>query len=42
MKSLQESASAFIESVCAGHAEVIDPAEAVARQARRVLQAKGL
>ena len=31
-----------IESVCAGHAEVIDPAEAVARQARRVLQAKGL
>lgn len=31
-----------IEKVCAGRAEVIDPSEAVARQARRVLMASGL
>ena len=31
-----------IEKVCAGRAEVIDPSEAVARQAKRVLQQKGL
>ena len=31
-----------IERVCAGRAEVIDPSEAVARQAKRVLQERGL
>lgn len=31
-----------IERVCAGRAEVLDPSEAVARQARRVLAARGL
>ncbi len=31
-----------IEKVCAGRAEVIDPSDAVARQARRVLAARGL
>ena len=31
-----------IESVCAGRAEVIDPSDAVARQAKRVLAARGL
>ena len=31
-----------IEKVCAGRAEVIDPSEAVARQAKRVLAARGL
>lgn len=31
-----------IEKVCAGRAEVIDPSEAVARQARKVLAARGL
>ena len=31
-----------IEKVCAGRAEVIDPSEAVARQAKRVLKARGL
>ena len=31
-----------IEKVCAGRAEVIDPSEAVARQARRVLARLGL
>ena len=31
-----------IESVCAGRAEVIDPSDAVARQARRVLAARAL
>ena len=31
-----------IEKVCAGRAEVIDPSEAVARQAKRVLAAHGL
>ena len=31
-----------IERVCAGRAEVVDPSEAVARQARRVLEARGL
>ena len=31
-----------IEKVCAGKAEVIDPSEAVARQAKRVLAARGL
>ena len=31
-----------IEKVCAGRAEVIDPSEAVARQARRVLASLGL
>lgn len=32
----------FIEQVCAGRAEVIDPSEAVARQAKRVLAERGL
>ena len=32
---------AFIERVAAGHAEVIDPSEAVARQARRLLEERG-
>ena len=31
-----------IEKVCAGRAEVLDPSDAVARQARRVLAARGL
>jgi len=31
-----------IEKVCAGRAEVIDPSEAVARQAKRVLKERGL
>jgi glutamate racemase len=31
-----------IEKVCAGRAEVIDPSDAVARQARRVLARLGL
>ena len=31
-----------IERVCGGMAEVIDPSEAVARQAKRVLAARGL
>ena len=31
-----------IEKVCAGRAEVVDPSGAVARQARRVLEARGL
>ena len=33
---------AVIEKVCAGHAEVIDPSDAVARQVKRVLSAHGL
>lgn len=33
---------AVIEKVCAGRAEVIDPSDAVARQAKRVLAAHGL
>ena len=32
----------LIEKICAGRAEVIDPSDAVARQARRVLSARGL
>ena len=32
----------LIEKICAGRAEVIDPSGAVARQARRVLSARGL
>ena len=32
----------LIEKICAGRAEVIDPSNAVARQARRVLSARGL
>ena len=32
----------LIEKVCAGRAEVIDPSEAVARQAKRVLKERGL
>ena len=32
----------LIEKVCGGRAEVIDPSDAVARQARRVLSARGL
>ena len=32
----------FIEKVCDGRAEVIDPSDAVARQAKRVLAARGL
>ena len=32
----------FIEEVCAGRAEVLDPSEAVARQARKVLAERGL
>jgi len=32
----------IIEKVCAGRAEVIDPSDAVARQAKRVLKARGL
>ena len=32
----------LIEKVCSGRAEVIDPSDAVARQARRVLSARGL
>ena len=32
----------LIEKICAGRAEVIDPSDAVARQARRVLAARGL
>ena len=32
----------LIEKICDGHAEVIDPSDAVARQARRVLSARGL
>ena len=31
-----------IEKVCAGRAEVVDPSDAVARQARRVLESRGL
>ena len=31
-----------IEKVCAGRAEVIDPSDAVARQAKRVLEERGL
>ena len=31
-----------IEKVCAGRAEVIDPSDAVARQANRILQQKGM
>ena len=31
-----------IERVCAGRAEVIDPSDAVARQAKRILQQKGM
>ena len=33
---------AVIEKVCAGRAEVIDPSDAVARQAKRVLEERGL
>ena len=33
---------AVIEKVCAGRAEVVDPSDAVARQAKRVLEARGL
>ena len=33
---------AVIENVCAGRAEVVDPSDAVARQAKRVLEARGL
>ena len=32
----------LIEKICDGRAEVIDPSDAVARQARRVLSARGL
>ncbi|MGN0832396.1 MAG: glutamate racemase [Kiritimatiellia bacterium] len=32
----------FIEQVCAGRAEILDPSEAVARQARKVLAERGL
>ena len=32
----------LIEKICAGRAEVIDPSDAVARQAKRVLAARGL
>ena len=32
----------LIEKVCSGRAEVIDPSDAVARQAKRVLSARGL
>ena len=32
----------LIEKICEGRAEVIDPSDAVARQARRVLSARGL
>lgn len=32
----------FIEQVCAGRAEVLDPSEAVARQAKKVLAERGL
>ena len=32
----------LIEEVCAGRAEVIDPSDAVARQAKRVLEERGL
>ena len=32
----------LIEKVCSGRAEVIDPSDAVARQAKRVLAARGL
>ena len=31
-----------IEKVCAGRAEVVDPSDAVARKARRVLESRGL